>query len=370
MKIGFLTGARSEYGIMRNVIQELVNDSNFEVSIIATGMHFLQRYGYTISEIRSDALARIINAPCYSEGQQEKVTDFTSLISVIYSVLQKDHFDCIYLIGDRLEAYASALAAHFLSIPVVHFAGGQITKGAVDNIYRYNISNLASLHLVTNVYAYDRLLSVPIIDNDAVKLVGSSAVDNICKYLKSPKDASLIDNRLTRNNYALITYHSQTIGNNQIPLCLRESIKAVLSLGLKVLLTYPNNDNGCDNIIQEIVKWKSDENVVIIPNLGVEKYYVAVDNAVLVIGNSSSGIIEVPYFAKYTINVGRRQEGRNAPSSVVSISDNPENVYNTVIDYISSQKPSPVNEKLFGTGHSVKKIKLALYNAFAQNSDI
>ena len=153
IRIGFITGARSEYGVMKRVISEVIADPMFDVKIVATGMHYQHKYGDTINEIRRDALAPIIDAPCYVEEERAKETDFVQLIDTLYNTLSKYFFDVVYVIGDRLEAYAAALAAHFLKIPVAHFAGGQLTNGAVDNIYRYNISNIAYIHFVTNTFA-------------------------------------------------------------------------------------------------------------------------------------------------------------------------------------------------------------------------
>ena len=157
MKIGFLTGARSEYGVMRQLIQRVSEDSFFIPVIYVTGMHFQRKYGLTINELKADNFAPIVEMPCYTEEQRDKKDDFVALIDAIYAGLSSNRPDILYLIGDRLEAYAGALAAHFLGITIAHFAGGQITKGALDNIYRYNISNLSTVHFVTNKYAYDRL---------------------------------------------------------------------------------------------------------------------------------------------------------------------------------------------------------------------
>ena len=136
MQIGFLTGARSEYGVMRQLIQRVSADSFFSPVIYATGMHFQQKYGMTINELKADGFAPIVEMPCYTEEQRDKNEDFVALINAITVGLTNNRPDLLYVIGDRLEAYAGALSAHFLNIPLAHFAGGQITKGAVDNIYR------------------------------------------------------------------------------------------------------------------------------------------------------------------------------------------------------------------------------------------
>lgn len=356
MNLAFVTGARSEYGVMKNVIKECCKSTTFNVLIIATGMHFQHKYGDTIKEIEADGLAPVIYAPCYVEEDREKEIDFVSLLDALYNAYLTSKIDFIYIIGDRLEAYAAALAAHFLKIKIAHFAGGQITNGAVDNIYRYNISNLADLHFVTNIYALDRLKQVPIIDNNKVFLVGSSAVDNIMTYLKNPGKLTEIDSRLVQGSFVLMTFHSQTIGDFNVSKAMDIAIKTIVEGGKKVLVTYPNNDDGSDAIIQIIGKWKQNPSVITIPSLGAKNYYAAIDNSLFVIGNSSSGVIEVPYFSKFTINVGQRQNGRNAPKSVINTESDYELLKATIQDILDQKMAIPEQEYIYGRGDSIESI--------------
>lgn len=356
MKIGFLTGARSEYGVMRQLIQRVSEDSFFTPVIYATGMHFQQKYGLTINELKADNFAPIVEMPCYTEEQRDKKDDFVVLIDAISAGLFSNRPDILYLIGDRLEAYAGALAAHFLGIPVAHFAGGQITKGAVDNIYRYNISNLSSVHFVTNKYAYERLQQIPIIENGTIYLVGSSAVDNIVNYIKSPRKLTDLDPRLKRGSFALMTFHSQTIGSFDVPEAMDISIRTIIEKGKRVLVTYPNNDDGSEVILDIINRWRGNEHVIVIPNLGAKNYHAAIDNCLFVIGNSSSGIIEAPYFDKFTINVGQRQSGRNAPKSVKNTDSDIDLLISTICEIIDQKIQVPQQEYIYGRGNSINEI--------------
>lgn len=367
IRIGFITGARSEYGVMKRVIKEIAGDPLFDVKIVATGMHYQHKYGDTINEIRKDGLAPVIDAPCYVEEERTKEKDFVLLIDTLFKVFQENTFDVVYIIGDRLEAYGAALAAHFMKIPVAHFAGGQLTNGAVDNIYRYNISNIATIHFVTNTFAKERLLQCPIIDGNYVFHVGSSAIDSIKEYLKQPKEASEIDERLSRGNYVLMTFHSETKGflaKNSIPEVMDVSITTILKTGVKLLITYPNNDDGSEAIIKVIEKWQDNPNVVVRKNLGSEYYYTAVDNALFVIGNSSSGIIEIPYFQKYTVNIGERQAGRNAPASVISLPDDCVQVNSALVKLLESPICTLPQEYIYGDGNSIKRIHEVLLKQF------
>lgn len=367
IKIGFITGARSEYGIMKRLIRELVADPHFDVKIVATGMHYLHKYGDTINEIREDALAPIIDARCYVEEERAKERDFVLLIDTLYNVYQDYSFDVVYVIGDRLEAYGAALAAHFQKIPVAHFAGGQLTNGAVDNIYRYSISNIASIHFVTNIFAKDRLCQIPIVNSEKIYHVGSSAIDSIKVYFKDPKNVSGIDTRLSHNNYVLMTFHPETNGieaKNTIPEIMDGAIETIVDRGVNILISYPNNDDGSEAIIKVIKKWANNPLVIVRKNLGAEYYYAAVDNSLFVIGNSSSGIIEVPYFQKYTINVGRRQSGRNAPASVISVSGDCMLVKDTINKVLDKPECTLTQEYIYGRGDSIKQIHKILVKEF------
>ncbi len=367
IEIGFITGARSEYGVMKRVIKELADDPLFKVRIVATGMHYLHKYGDTIKEIRKDGLAPVIDAPCYVEEERAKEKDFVLLIDTLYKVFQDNSFDVVYIIGDRLEAYGAALAAHFMKIPVAHFAGGQLTNGAVDNIYRYNISNIATVHFVTNTFAKDRLLQSPIIDSNNVFHVGSSAIDSIKEYLEQPKEAEEIDVRLSRGNYVLMTFHTETKGiktKNTIPEVMETSIGTILEKGIKLLITYPNNDDGSETIINVIERWQDNPNVIVRKNLGSEYYYTAVDNALFVIGNSSSGIIEIPYFQKYTVNIGERQSGRNAPASVINLPDDCDQIEIALKKILESPQCTLPQEHIYGNGNSVKQIHEVLLKKY------
>ena len=322
MKIGFLTGARSEYGVMRQLIQRVSEDSFFTLVIYATGMHFQQKYGLTINELKADNFGLIVEMPCYTEEQRDKKDDFVALIDVISAGLIANRPDILYLIGDRLEAYAGALAVHF----------------------------------VTNKYAYERLQQIPIIENDTIHLVGSSAVDNIVNYLKTPRGLTDLDPRLERDSFVLMTYHSQTVGSFDIPAAMELSIRTIIEKDKRVLITYPNNDDGSEVILDVINRWSSNENVIVIPNLGAKNYHAAIDNCLFVIGNSSSGVIEVPYFDKFTVNVGQRQSGRNAPKSVINTESDIELLKSTICDIIDGKLSVPEQEYIYGRGQSIAEI--------------
>lgn len=356
IKIAFFTGARSDYGVTKKLIKRLNDDEIFDVKIFVSGMHLLKKYGNTFEEITNDGFSIHKKINTYQEIAKDKRNEFSETINKVYEIVKNEELDVGYIVGDRIEAYGVALALHFLNIPIIHYAGGQITKGAVDNIYRYNISNLAYLHFATIKTAYQRLINLPTVDPNKVYFTGSTAIDRIKDFLIKPTNINNLIEELTENNYVLMTFHPVTNSNENIALLMEYSIIKLLSLNLKVLITYPNNDVGVEKIIEVINKFSDNNRVIIKKNLGAEGYYSAIYNSKFVIGNSSSGVIEVPYFNKISINVGNRQEGRDTDSNVWNCKTDKTNLDSIFEKGKLIKWKSSRTEGLYGEGNSCEII--------------
>ena len=167
-------------------------------------------------------------------------------------------------------------------------------------------------------------------------------MDNIVNYLKTPRDLTDLDPRLERDSFALMTYHSQTVGSFDIPAAMELSIRTIIEKDKRILITYPNNDDGSEVILDVINRWSSNENVIVIPNLGVKNYHAAIDNCLFVIGNSSSGVIEVPYFDKFTVNVASARVDAMLPSrlSIQNPTSNFCNLLSVILLMASYRFPS------------------------------
>lgn len=362
MKIGFFTGARSEYGIMKNLIKGVAHDKTLTYSLYVSGIHLLERFGYTYREIEDDGLTIHYKIDIYNENNEPGAKEFSKAIEKFSNVLAEDRPDKVFIIGDRPEAYAMALAAHFHKVPICHSGGGNITKGAVDNIYRYNISNLASIHFATSKQNYLRLLQAPIIDREKVVFTGSLAVDSIVEFLKKPESIEFVIPELKGKPFCLMTFHPVTAKTENIPAILEASIQEIINKKTDILLTYPNNDPGYDKILERISRWRNHPNVIIIENLGAEAYYSALFSCMFVIGNSSSGIVEAPYFHKQVINIGTRQEGRETDNSIITIEADKEKVVKGINQGFSRGWVSIPNTNIYGDGKALEKIIDALKN--------
>lgn len=356
INLAFITGARSEYSLSKKLLSALYKDKLIELKIYVTGLHLLKKYGYTIDEIKNDGFLIRKEISIYKEEGEEKAFEFIKGIETIYKEIKNEKIDYAYFIGDRLEAYAAALACHFLEIPIIHTGGGNITNGAVDNIYRYNITNLASIHFATSKLTFYRLLELPIINKDNVYFTGSAAIDAIKIFKNNPIPIETYFPYLQSKNYCLMTFNSVTQFKEPIDKIMDAAIEHILNKGVKILITYPNNDAGSEAILNVIDKWKNNENIVVVKHLGAEKYYSALSSALFVIGNSSSGIVEAPYFNVPVLNIGTRQEGREHDKTIVNVAPKLKNVLNTIDEGFTSYWKSVKNNNLFGNGFAINKI--------------
>lgn len=349
------TGARSEFGIMKNLIKRIDSDNDLEYSLYVSGMHFLKGFGDTFKEIETEGIDIHFKIPIYTENKAPDSKEFSNAIAAFSEVLIKDKPDGIFIIGDRPEAYAMAIAAHFKKVKIYHSGGGTITKGAVDNIYRYNITNLSTHHLTTSLMNYKRLLSIPTVNKKDVYFTGSVAIDAIFDYLKHPVHISKYLNGL-KKNFCLMTFHAVTQNEENIAEIMNAAIETILNNKFKILITYPNNDPGYQDIIQVINKWETNPDICIVENLGSKRYYAAMYSCDFVIGNSSSGIIEAPYFNKPVVNIGTRQEGRETDESIISLKTDTEIVKNVLNEKFNEGWTFMNNNNIYGKGEALEQI--------------
>lgn len=354
--IGFFTGARSDYGIMKRLISAVASSEEFDYSIYVSGLHLLKSFGYTIDEIKADGFEIKAAIQAYKEGVEPGQKEFTLLISHLSSLLEREKPDAMFILGDRSEAYAAAIACHFAGVTIIHSGGGNLTKGAVDNIYRYNISNLSDVVLATSKGSYERLLSIPVLDEKELVFTGSLAIDAIRRYQAQPKPVTDFVPELRHGAFALMTFHPVTRSEEDIAQAMDDSLRAITSAGTTVLITYPNNDPGYQGILDIIEKWRSHGKVVIRENLGAQGYYAALNACIFVIGNSSSGLMEAPYFHKQVINIGSRQKGREHDGSVTNVDCQLKSIKEAINQGFEEGWPDAACDEIYGDGHALEQI--------------
>ncbi len=358
-KIAVFTGTRAEYGLLFWLLKDIDVDPELQLQLLVSGMHLSPEFGETYKQIEKDGFnidekVEILLSSDTSIGTAKSI----GLGVLGFSdALERLDPDVLVILGDRFEALAAAQTAMILRIPILHIHGGEITEGAYDDAIRHAITKFSYLHATTTDEYRQRVIQLGEAP-ERVRNVGAIGLDYLSRaeLLTVEQLSQSLEFQLTRP-FFLVTYHPVTLAEES-PV---ESFQNLLSAlddfpEHQIIITYPNADDGGRKIIPilEAYASKNPERVLAIPSLGQLRYLSAVKLAAAVIGNSSSGIIEVPAFDVPTVNIGMRQKGRLAAKSVLSVSPEKEAIKNGVDKAISSTFKDVDNP--YGRGNASKQI--------------
>lgn len=321
-KICVVTGTRAEYGLLRNLLLKLHDTENVKLDLVVTGSHLSDQFGNTQEEIVKDGFDDYIRiAIPLEDDSKEGMAVSTGIAVQKFAELFKGYKpDIIIVLGDRFEILAAVIAAHIIGISVAHIAGGDVTEGAVDDAIRHCITKMSQLHFPGCEQSAKRIVQMGE-EPDRVFNVGEPGVEN-CLNLKLMSRNELSENlnfAINCHDYSVVTFHPVTMESNTAIEQVYQLIHAMDDQkGMFYIITMANADAG-GRVINEIwqKEGKKRENWLVVPSLGVLRYLSAVKYAKLVIGNSSSGVIEVPALGTPTINIGDRQKGRMMAESVI-----------------------------------------------------
>lgn len=321
-KICVVTGTRAEYGLLSRLMQMIKDSEQTELQIIATNMHLSPKYGNTYQEIEKDGFTIDKKIPILEEGKdtaKDTVLSMSKALAGFAEAYDELNPDMVVVLGDRYEILAAATAALIERIPIAHIHGGEITEGAYDDAIRHSITKMSHLHF-TSTEQYRRRVIQLGEQPDRVFYVGALGVENIKKLpLLSKKEIEQDVKFKLDENTILVTYHPVTLGEHTAEQDIKEFIAALEERkGLRVFFTMPNSDTGAQAIVDAINDFveKNGDRAVAYKSLGIKRYLSVMKYAGAVVGNSSSGLIEVPSFGIPTLNIGDRQKGRISASSV------------------------------------------------------
>lgn len=327
-----VTGTRAEWGLLSPLARALDVSDDVKVSVVATNMHLDRRRGHTIDEIIADGFEVAAQVPMDTDSDSEaaKVKAMAQCLNGMADVITTLHPDGAIILGDRFEMLAVASACLLMHVPIIHIAGGETSEGAVDDSIRHAITKMASLHL-TATEAFRRRLIAMGEQPDRVINTGAIGVYNLLTGITPMSRRELeqsIGIDLTRPTI-LLTYHPATL--DTVPAGQRFSavIEAIDRIdNLQVLVTYPNNDAGGEQIISLIEQWHSrrPDDIIVVPSLGKRRYLSVLNHVNAVVGNSSSGLVEVPSAHIPTVDIGMRQQGRLAGDTVIHSGDSPDQI--------------------------------------------
>lgn len=328
-----VTSTRAEYGLLSPIIKKLNGFDDIEVKVVVTGSHLSSEFGMTVREIENDGVEidkRI--EILLSSDTHVSVSKAMGLALISFS----EYFDslnpnAIMILGDRFESLAIGIAAMNARIPIIHLHGGEATEGLIDEAVRNSLTKLSYLHFTSTESYRDRVIQM---GEDPLRVfnVGAVGVENVLKMEIMNKDDIKEYYGDNFNKLAVLTFHPVTLEDKTAERQILELLEAIVKYkDIMFICTKANADMNGRIINQHIEKYGSRySNVKLYDSLGMKKYLSLVKYAEFVIGNSSSGIIEVPSFKIPTINIGDRQKGRIQAQSIINCSPKKEDIVRAI----------------------------------------
>jgi len=362
-RVAVFTGTRAEYGLLYWLLKDIQADPQLCLQLLVSGMHLSPEFGETYRQIEQDGfkIDEKIEILLSSDSAVGTAKSMGLGVLGFADALSRLSPDMLVILGDRFEALAAAQTAMILRIPVVHLHGGEITEGAYDDAIRHAITKLSYLHATsTEEYrqrviqlgeAPDRVFNVGAIGLDHLRRGSFMSVEELATSLGFP----------LRKPYVVVTYHPVTLADEEPAITFRAVLEALDQFpDIQVIMTYPNADDGGRRIIPLIEAYaaKQTQRVLAIPSLGQIRYLSAIKHAAAVVGNSSSGIIEVPSLDVPTVDIGMRQKGRLSAKSVLHCQANATSI-KTALDTAFSRTYKREDEQIvspYGDGNTSKQV--------------
>ena len=319
-KIIYISGTRADYGLMRAVLRKLDAAADIDLSICVTGMHLSSLYGKTIDEIKADnfTICGIIPVEVDKTTHAVMAQSIAHEILGMVEVFAREKPDLVLLLGDRGEMLAAAISAVHLNIPIAHLHGGE-RSGTVDEMVRHSISKLSHYHLVSTEASRERLIKMGEYP-ESVMVVGAPGLDEIYTYQPLSKEAFYQDYHVKADKkLALLIYHPVVQEYDEIQHQFRNVLEAALAHDLQIICLEPNSDAGGQLIREVLDEYRSNAQIRIIKHLQREAYISCLANVDVMLGNSSSGIIEAASFNLTVVNVGSRQNLRECGDNIIHV---------------------------------------------------
>lgn len=372
-KICIVTGTRAEYGLLFWLMRRIANDSDLELQIVATGMHLSPEFGLTFEQIEKDGF--VINEKVEMLLSSDTTTAITKSIGLgvisFADAFSRLNPDVLVVLGDRFEIFAATQAAMIMRIPIAHIHGGELTEGLIDDPIRHSITKMAHMHFTASDEYRNRVIQMGE-QPDTVFNVGTLGIEGVKNIECLSKEELSKSVRLKLDNFFLVTLHPTTLQDSTAEMQIQNLLHTLDDFPqYQIIFTKTNADTDgriINHYIEEYVK-DNLHRACVYESLGQLRYLSAIKHCELVIGNSSSGLLEVPFFRKPTVNIGLRQRGRLKAESVIDCSFDVNQIKNAIDIGLSTN----FNEKIktipmvYGEGNTSKQIVEILKNKNLEN---
>ena len=323
-KVCVVTGTRAEYGLFYPIMKKIQASDQLELQLIATTMHLSEEFGSTYRQIEKDGFIideKIENL--LATDTKSAIAKSTGLATILLSdAFNRLQPDIVLLLGDRYETHAAATTAMLMNIPIAHIHGGEITEGAVDEQIRHSITKMSTIHFTSTEKYRQRIIQMGE-DPSRVFTSGAPGIDNIVnlELLSKPELEDDLNWKFSESS-ALFTYHPVTLDNSNIIDEIDQIFTTLEKSNLNILFTYANADDNGRVINQKIEAFcqTAPAKYKVVKSLGQLRYLSAMKHVNILVGNTSSGIIEAASFKKPVVNIGERQKGRLQSGNVIDCS--------------------------------------------------
>lgn len=358
-KIVFVTGTRADYGKIKELILRIQqNKKIFKSFVFVTGMHLIKEYGFTFNELIKDKISNIYKFKNSGiNTSPDKILNIT--ISGFSKYLKKVNPDLVVIHGDRIEALGCALAASLRNLKIAHIEGGDVS-GNYDEIIRHAVTKFSHIHFVSNSLAKKRVSRLGEKKN-LIFNIGSSNIDIIINNKIPQFDQTKKKYNIEFKNYGLAVFHSDENNSKSVKIKTKILKNFFYKFNYNLVVIYPNNDFGGKEFIRTYKKINK-KNIKFIESLRFDHYLSLLKNSHFIIGNSSSGIIESPYFGVPTINVGDRQHNRARTESIINIKFKTNELLKFAKNFYENPKKYKKKKNFFGSGNSSQKFIKILKN--------
>ena len=361
-KICVVTGTRAEYGLLYWLMKRLKNDPEVTLQIVATGMHLSPEFGLTVQQIEKDDF--FINEKVEMLLSGDTPTAITKSIG-LGVISFADAFnrlapDIVVVLGDRFEIFAAAQAAMIMRIPIAHIHGGELTEGLIDDPIRHSITKMSHIHFTATEEYKKRVIQMGE-QPSTVYNVGTLGLEGIKNLILLNKEDLSKNIGFSLNKYFLITLHPTTLENSTAKKQIQVLLDALNEFPeYQVIFTKTNADTDgrvINQYIENYVKGNP-EKACVFDSLGQLRYLSAIQHCDAVIGNSSSGLLEVPFFRKPTVNIGIRQGGRLKAESIIECDFDVNNIIKAINKAVSEKFNKQIQhiELLYGEGNTSEQI--------------